>query len=613
MSTPPASLTSGDDSSKHLVQQALAQIDEEISARYLPVCALRTKRNALSPISRLPDELLATVFIFYARQYHISKWAKVETLRFRTPPPQVPLWVGVSYVCRRWRIVALGCPTLWTYVFFVSRAWMTVLLQRSQMAPLRVRIDLAMPPYEIHLQTTESRRTLDSLAMLEMLFEHLPRMEEFRIRGLSAGVVRKIIPKLIVPAPLLQSLQITVLSSRHSLASLDNPPPMLPVVFSRSTPKLRSLHLSRVDIAWNSLTLTGMTSLRLSSVPRLRTMQELSPILSQNPHLTDLELEDVFPRSSSLIQDPLTEKITLPCLSRLSIMAAIPETVHFLSYVHVPLTTEIRLKCALGDHASLSQLLSHIQKRFSPHEDERETFRPEQPIRSMNIDGAPPWTFFVTCSTSKGGYNYRALSHKENFPSFSPHNYDWDRGIPLKIDLTDIHSAALTETVMVNIFQHLSLAHLQSIAVYIPTEANLSGIFWRGLFDLARELRFIKLRYTTLRGFVTTLAPGHRGWREQNQILPARSLEEIELEQVSFATECVADEESGIDTCDSALRCLCDALARRRDAGYPLRRIMISKSWGIGTNEEVEELRGVVSEVKWDGIDNNDFAEEFGA
>ena len=282
---------------------------------------------------------------------------------------------------------------------------------------------------------------------------------------------------------------------------------------------------------------------------------------------------------------------------------------NFLSYVHVPLTTEIRLKCDFEGHDSLSQLLSYVQKRFSPREAEREGSRPEQPVRSMNIDGAPPWMFFITCSTLKRGYNYRALSCKKVFPPFLSYNYDWDRGIPLKIDLTDNHSTALTETVMVNIFQHLPLAYLQSISVYISSKTEISRIFWRNLFDLARELRFIKLRYITLRGFVTTLAPGHRGWREQSQTLTARALEEIELEQISFASVCVADEEGGIDTCDPTLQCLCDALARRRDAGYPLRRIKISDSWGIGTAEGVDELRGVVGEVKWDGIDNYDFIE----
>jgi hypothetical protein len=77
MSTPLSSLGGGDGDlsrRKRLVQQAQTHIDEEINARYLPVCALRTKRNALSPISRLPDDLLAIVFIFYARRNRISEW-----------------------------------------------------------------------------------------------------------------------------------------------------------------------------------------------------------------------------------------------------------------------------------------------------------------------------------------------------------------------------------------------------------------------------------------------------------------------------------------------------------------------------------------------------------
>jgi hypothetical protein len=459
------------------------------------------------------------------------------------------------------------------------------------MAPLRVRIDC---------------RAVDSLPMLEMLFEHFPRMEEFHIRGLSAYAVRNIISKLVVPAPLLQSLQLTSLSNKRPLFPRGVPPPPVPVIFSGTTPRLRSLDLSRVNIAWNSL--TEMKSLRLSSMPRPHTMQKLSSMLSQLPRLTDLELDDVLPWLSSPLQNPLTEKIKLPCLSRLCIMATIPDTVHFLSYIHVPPNAEIRLKCGFGGHASLPQLLSYVQKRFSPDEDEREVSTPKQLIRSMNVDGG---TFFVTCSTSKRGYKYRALSVKENQSPDAPHspyNYDWDRGIPLKIDLRDTFSAALTETVMISVFQHLSLSHLQSLAVYFPTLIDFSGIFWRNLFDLAQELQFIKLRYTSLGGFVITLAPDHHGWTGQNDILTARALEEIELEKVSFATDCVVDAE-GLCNPGPVLQCLCGALARRRHAGYTLRRVTISDSFCVGTDDQVDRLRGVVCEVKWDGINNEHYDE----
>lgn len=87
-------------------------------------------------------------------------------------------------------------------------------------------------------------------------------------------------------------------------------------------------------------------------------------------------------------------------------------------------------------------------------------------------------------------------------------------------------------------------------------------------------------------------------------MLTARALEEIELQRVSFATVCVSGEGNEIDACDPTLQCLCDALARRRHAGYPLRRITILDSWGVGTNDEVDALRGVVCQVIWDGISN---------
>lgn len=268
--------------------------------------------------------------------------------------------------------------------------------------------------------------------------------------------------------------------------------------------------------------------------------------------------------------------------------------VHFLSYVDIPLDTEIRLKCVFGGNASLPQLLSCIQKRLSPNEDEREVSTPKQPVRSMSIDGAPPRTFFVTCSTSEGGYKYRALSLKENAPYVTRAitlNHDWDRGIPLKMDLKDL-STALTQPMMVDVFHHLSLAYLSSLAVYFPDGIDLSTSFWKELFNLASKLRFVKLRHTALRSFVATLAPDRHGWRGQNQELAARTLEEIELEQVSFATVCAAGEGVAIFTCDTTFQCLCDALARRRHAGCPLKRITILDSLNVGTDEQVDKLRG---------------------
>ena len=59
---------------------------------------------------RLPPELLEAIFLEHAQYYRDST--------------HVPRWVAVSYVCRYWRNVALGCAHLWAYPFFVSPEWM---------------------------------------------------------------------------------------------------------------------------------------------------------------------------------------------------------------------------------------------------------------------------------------------------------------------------------------------------------------------------------------------------------------------------------------------------------------------------------------------------------
>ena len=85
--------------------------------------------NALSPIFRLPPEILAAIFVHCARFHHKS--LSICTRR--------PGWVKVSYVCRHWREVALGCPTLWSYHFVVSSRWTEELLARSMEVPLKIR------------------------------------------------------------------------------------------------------------------------------------------------------------------------------------------------------------------------------------------------------------------------------------------------------------------------------------------------------------------------------------------------------------------------------------------------------------------------------------------
>jgi hypothetical protein len=105
---------------------ALARTDEDVDGvtglvSNEPRLDLRT--NPLSPVFRLPAEILANIFIHNARDSYMEIYGD--------PNSTTPSWVNVSYVCRHWRDIALNCHTLWTFIPTTSLRWTQELLARS--------------------------------------------------------------------------------------------------------------------------------------------------------------------------------------------------------------------------------------------------------------------------------------------------------------------------------------------------------------------------------------------------------------------------------------------------------------------------------------------------
>jgi hypothetical protein len=94
------------------------KIDNEIRA-------LKTRRNTLAPISRLPTELLSRIFITIAYSHFDSSNGTDLS------------WIyAVTAVCGHWRAIALECPGLWCFIGFMYPIWTEEMLKRSKMAPL---------------------------------------------------------------------------------------------------------------------------------------------------------------------------------------------------------------------------------------------------------------------------------------------------------------------------------------------------------------------------------------------------------------------------------------------------------------------------------------------
>ncbi|TFK58376.1 hypothetical protein BDN72DRAFT_725861, partial [Pluteus cervinus] len=97
-------------------QDDIAKLDEEIRALEQKLLRLRSARNTLIPIGRLPPEVLQGVF-------NIARGQGTHTIH-------------LSWVSRAWRNIALESKTLWTLINNSNLRWTTIYLERSFPAPL---------------------------------------------------------------------------------------------------------------------------------------------------------------------------------------------------------------------------------------------------------------------------------------------------------------------------------------------------------------------------------------------------------------------------------------------------------------------------------------------
>ncbi|KAI0263255.1 hypothetical protein BC834DRAFT_791067, partial [Gloeopeniophorella convolvens] len=109
-------------------------VEKQIDDAKRGTLSMRTRRNALVPISILPPELLARIFHFHALN----------------DPPLVDDeslgWIVDTHVCRYWRQAALGDGSLWGDIkgFPARNRWIPEMVARSKDAPLNV--SLIEPP-----------------------------------------------------------------------------------------------------------------------------------------------------------------------------------------------------------------------------------------------------------------------------------------------------------------------------------------------------------------------------------------------------------------------------------------------------------------------------------
>ncbi|TFK65488.1 hypothetical protein BDN72DRAFT_195999 [Pluteus cervinus] len=290
---------------------AFAEIDKEIAAMQERIRQLRAFRNSFTPIHRLPPEILARIFSFV--QLSSALVQSIYTPYYGNGPSLE--WVAVTCVSQRWRNVALGSPDLWSHISSsypkpIVEEW----LQRSKAAPLSISL------HERSFTSSDTQFTGASL---------------FRIRelelDLSADSWEALLPNLTFPAPVLESLSISIstTSYSHSSTNSDN-------IFVGMAPCLWRLDLRHCPLNIHSSLTTNLTSLEIHDPPQRFSSTDLLNTLRRLPRLTSLTLvhvllEDAIPVSSDF------DIVALSSLESLSIRGrSFKQDLNILSHLSIP-------------------------------------------------------------------------------------------------------------------------------------------------------------------------------------------------------------------------------------------------------------------------------------
>ncbi|THU75336.1 hypothetical protein K435DRAFT_287217, partial [Dendrothele bispora CBS 962.96] len=318
-------------------------IDREIEKHQNIIRDLKTRRNLHASISKLPPEILSTIFLLYndgIPYNHCDHWHSLA-------------WIRVSHICRHWRNVALGCPALWSHLNFFMPASVPEMLLRSKSAPLTIQFTLSY---------------YGASKMIEAFHTSLEQVA--RIRELSIVITghnfERLFPRTDQAAPHLQKLVLNSLLDRMEVIALPKD------FLDGRAPCLSHLELRNIHLPWSSPLLKNLTTLkltrtRLNSQTTLPTLDQLVEMLGRMPGLETLELENVLPSSGSSISE-----VTLPYLRDIQLGGDIAGCANVLNLISFPYTARMKFGGVVDGHAASAldvatlfpPVLSKIRRRL---------------------------------------------------------------------------------------------------------------------------------------------------------------------------------------------------------------------------------------------------------
>ncbi|TFY81358.1 hypothetical protein EWM64_g2653 [Hericium alpestre] len=328
-------------------RDTIAEIDAEIERHLAQVRALRAQlleaevqarelrshRNSLQHISRLPTEVLQLVFTrLVPTVFHKQSEAK-----------SIVQWIQITAVCSHWRQVAISFPLLWHHITEdLTQEWALAFMERSAPGLFDIAVNLG------------HQRELSNA-----ILQNISRVRTLRISGDMTAML-SLVKDMTSEASWLQHLEVipTPLSMRR--VELDH-------LFSCKVPRLTALDLGQhATIQVRSPLLPQLelfSSSRPLSINRVQKMLSRIPraysvrlICAPSFHNEDATLVPLYLPSIRVLhlvlQEPmktirLLQSLTLPALSSLKLTISLnlrvwlPEEEHQLAMPIAPYTCQV--------------------------------------------------------------------------------------------------------------------------------------------------------------------------------------------------------------------------------------------------------------------------------
>lgn len=287
-------------------EAARASLEAAIGYHLREIAKIKRQLNKISPIYRLPPEILGDIFICAARS------------AFDSTRPYG--WIKLTHVCDAWREVALHTPRLWSHIHLRRNlAFMREVLARSKEAPLRVNVDLS------RYETPE---------VVELAFAHLHHTAVLQLRqGFGKAIANISFPLF---APVLGRLELSTDDPESPVANMVQNCRM-PELFHLDIRSPAFLFPWSHPIFQNSLThLTFSNTGRETSTA----LHEVLKVLSDMPNLKFVDFDRVLVPPSQSSHSACTT-IHLPQLEVLRLRGLCEGCTPFLQHIAYPCTTRL--------------------------------------------------------------------------------------------------------------------------------------------------------------------------------------------------------------------------------------------------------------------------------